>query len=73
MDNGRGYFDPVGPTFLRDMLEGAANNTNDRRIDKVFSEGEQIKVKDSKFIVKSIDYLTGIMVLKLLPEKKNGV
>jgi hypothetical protein len=73
MDNGRGYFDQVEPSHFREMMEAAANGTHDGRLDKIFFEGEQVQVKSSKFIVRSIDHLTGIMTLKLLPEKKNAV
>lgn len=70
MDNGRGSFDSVTGSHFKEMLEDAARTGNSSRIDKIFSEGEQVQVKQSKFIVKHIDHFTGIMTLKLLPEKK---
>jgi len=70
MDNRRGSFDEVSGTHLREMLEEAASTGNTSRIDRVFCVGETVQVKDSKFVVRSIDHFSGIMTLKLLPEKK---
>lgn len=70
MDNGRGSFDSVTGSHFKEMLEDATKTGNSSRIDKIFSEGEQIQIKQSKFIVKHIDHFTGIMTVKLLPEKK---
>ena len=70
MDNQRGSFDAITGSHFRDMLEDAKKTGDTSRIDRVFHQGETVRVKDSKFIVKNIDHLTGIMVLKLLPEKK---
>ena len=70
MDNGRGAFDSVTGEHYRQMLEDAAKTGIYSRIDKIFSEGEQIQIKQRKFIVKSIDYMTGIMTIKLLQDKK---
>lgn len=70
MDNGRGSFDELQGSHFREMLEAAAATGNSSRIDKVFYEGEPVQIKQSKFIIKHIDHFTGIMTLKLLPEKK---
>lgn len=70
MDNSRGSFDSITGEYFKQMLAEAQQTGNTSRLDRVFSAGETVKVKESKFIVKHIDHLTGIMVLKLLPEKK---
>jgi hypothetical protein len=70
MDNGRGSFDEIKGSHFKEMLEEATRTGNSSRIDKVFSKGEQIQIKQSKFIVLNIRPLTGIMTVKLLPEKK---
>lgn len=71
MDNDRGQFDAIAGTHFREMLEAAQRTGNTSRIDKVFSEGETVHIKGSRFVVRSIDHFSGIMTLKLLP-KKNG-
>jgi hypothetical protein len=70
MDNKRGSFDAITGTHFQEMMEEAMNTGNTSRIDRVFSEGETVRVKDSKFVVRSIDHISGILTLKLLPEKK---
>lgn len=72
MDNDRGKFDEITGSHYREMLEAAQRTGDSSRIDKVFSVGEQVQVKSSKFLVRSIDHFTGIMTLKLLPEKRFG-
>ena len=69
MDNGSGRFEEVTPGFLAEQLKAAGEGLPNR-LDKIFSEGEQVQIKNSKFLVRSIDPLTGIMTLKLLPEKR---
>lgn len=69
MDNGRGYFEQIEPSFLKEQLE-ASRQGNPNRLDKIFTVGEQVQVKDSKFLIRSIDHISGIMTLKLLPEKR---
>lgn len=71
MDNNRGSFDEVTGSHFREMLEDAARTGNNSRLDKIFSQGETVKIKGSIFIVRNIDHFTGIMTLKLLPGKKN--
>jgi len=70
MDNSRGTFDEVSGTHFKEMLRDAALTGNSSRLDKIFSQGETVKVKDSKFIVRNIDHFSGIMTLKLLPGKR---
>ena len=70
MDNKKGFFDEITGSNFKDMLEEAKKTGNTSRIDRIFSIGEQVKIKNSKFIIKNIDHFTGIMTLKLLPEKK---
>lgn len=70
MDNDKGKFETITGSHYRDMLEEAQRSGNSSRIDKVFSEGETVQVKGSKFIVRSIDHFSGILTLKLLPKKK---
>jgi hypothetical protein len=69
MDNGKGTFDQVNLRVYKEMIKEASEG-NPSRLDKVFYEGEQVLIKQSKFLVRSIDHFTGIMTLKLLPEKK---
>ena len=40
------------------------------RIDRIFRLGEEIPVKGSRFKVRSIDHVSGIMTLKLLPRRR---
>ena len=70
MDNQRGSFDEVTGSHLREMLEEASRTGNSSRIDRVFTVGEPVQVKGSKFLVRSIDHFSGIMTLKLVPGKK---
>jgi hypothetical protein len=70
MDNNRGSFDAITGSHFKEMLDEAKKTGNTSRIDKIFHSGETVRVKDSKFIIKSLDHVTGIMVLKLLPGKK---
>lgn len=70
MDNDRGKFKKLTGSHFREMLEEAQKTGDSSRLDKVFTQGEQVKVKDSKFIVRSLDHVSGIMTLKLLPKKK---
>ena len=70
MDNKKGFFDEITGSHFREMLEESKKTGNTSRIDRIFSVGEQVKIKDSKFIIKNIDHFTGIMTLKLLPDKK---
>jgi len=69
MDNGKGTFDQINSEHFKEMVKEASEG-NPSRLDKVFYEGEQVQIKQSKFLVRSIDHFTGIMTLKLLPEKK---
>jgi len=69
MDNGKGTFDPIDSEHFKEMMKEASEG-NSSRLDKVFYVGEQVQIKQSKFLVRSIDHFTGIMTLKLLPEKK---
>jgi hypothetical protein len=69
MDNGRGTFDKIDSEHFKEMIKEASEG-NSSRLDKVFYEGEQVQIKQSKFLIRSIDHFTGIMTLKLLPEKK---
>ena len=71
MDNNRGQFEALTGNHFQEMMEDAMRTGNTSRIDKVFSEGETIQVKGSKFIVRSIDHISGILTLKLLPQKKD--
>lgn len=71
MDNDRGQFEALLGTHFQEMLEDAQRTGNTSRIDKVFSEGETVQVKGSRFIVRSIDHISGILTLKLLPQKKD--
>lgn len=70
MDDGRGKFAEITGSHFREMLEEAQRTGDSSRLDKVFSEGETVQVKGSKFIVRSLDHFSGIMTLKLLPKKK---
>jgi hypothetical protein len=70
MDNNRGSFEEVTGSHFREMLNDAAQTGDSSRLDKVFQQGETVRVKDSSFIVRSIDHFSGIMTLKLLPGKK---
>jgi hypothetical protein len=70
MDNNRGSFDEVTGSHFKEMLDDAARTGNSSRLDKVFQQGETVRVKDSNFIVRNIDHFSGIMTLKLLPGKK---
>lgn len=69
MDNNRGQFDAITGSHFREILEEAQKTGNYSSIDKIFSEGETVQVKGSKFIVRSIDHFSGILTLKLLPKK----
>ncbi len=69
MDDSRGNFKEVDSSFLAEQLK-AAQQGNPNRLDRIFQQGEQVQIKASKFIVRSIDHFTGIMTLKLLPEKR---
>lgn len=70
MDNDRGRFDEISRSHLREMLDEAQNTGDTSRIDKVFTVGEPVQVKSSKFLVRSIDHVSGIMTLKLVPGKR---
>jgi DNA/RNA endonuclease YhcR with UshA esterase domain len=71
MDNDRGQFEALLGTHFQEMLEDAQRTGNTSRVDKVFSEGETVQIKGSRFIVRSIDHISGILTLKLLPQKKD--
>jgi len=70
MDNKKGFFDEITGSHFQEMLEESKKTGNTSRIDRIFSVDEQVKIKDSKFIIKNIDHFTGIMTMKLLPDKK---
>ncbi len=70
MDSGNGTFKSVEREEVNEMIRASIEKPSDRRIDKVFSIGEEVGIKASKFTVRHIDHVTGIMVLKLMPEKK---
>lgn len=70
MDNNRGSFDEVTGSHFKEMLDDAARTGDSSRLDKIFQQGETVRVKNSSFIVRNIDHFTGIMTLKLLPGKK---
>lgn len=70
MDTGNGTFRPVMQEELENMKRAQDEKPSDRRLDKVFTCGETVQIKASKFAIRSIDWLYGIMTLKLLPEKK---
>jgi hypothetical protein len=69
MDSGHGNFKEVTDSEVETFKEAKAKNFLDRRIDKVFRVGEELQIKASMFRVRHIDFLTGIMVIKLLPTK----
>lgn len=71
MDNDRGRFDEITGSHFKDMLEAAQRTGDSSRLDKVFTLGETVSVKGSKFVVRNIDHFTGILTLKLLPGKKS--
>jgi hypothetical protein len=48
------------------MRSGTAENKNNA-MRRAFQVGEAIRIKNSSFVVRSIDNMTGIMVLKLKP------
>jgi hypothetical protein len=70
MDNNRRSFDEVTGSHFKEMLDDAARTGDSSRLDKIFQQGETVRVKNSSFIVRNIDHFTGIMTLKLLPGKK---
>lgn len=70
MDNDRGQFKEITGSHFREMLEEAQRTGDSSRLDKVFTQGETVQVKNSRFVVRSIDHISGIMTLKLLPKKK---
>jgi hypothetical protein len=67
MDNNRGSFDEVSGSHFKEMLENAERTGDNSRLDKIFHQGEKVKVKESSFVVRNIDHFSGIMTLKLLP------
>ena len=71
MDNDRGRFDEITGSHFRDMLEAAQRTGDSSRLDKVFTLGETVPVKGSKFIVLDINHFSGTLTLKLLPGKKS--
>ena len=73
MDNGDGSFRRVDQSEvdrLREEAKQESSRMGYHRIDKVFSIGEEVQVKASRFKVRNIDWITGIMTLKLMPEKR---
>jgi hypothetical protein len=70
MDNDKGQFKEITGSHFREMLEEAQRTGNSSRLDKVFTQGETVRVKNSRFVVRSLDHMSGIMTLKLLPKKK---
>jgi hypothetical protein len=66
MDSGNGRFEEVSREIVKEEQD-KRDSGRSSRIDRIFSVGEVVDVKDSKFTIRSIDNFTGIMVLKLKP------
>ena len=62
MDNDKGYFKKLNQNEVDIIYK-------EGRIDKVFYVGEKVKIKESNFKIRSIDFFSGIMTLKLLPRE----
>jgi len=69
MDNGKGSFDAISAQEFEEAKKEPVRAMGFRRIDKMFVVGEKVHIKASAFQVRSIDHMSGIIVLKLLPRE----
>jgi len=80
MDTGKGYFEPVDAKTIQSMLErlyGDGHKYKDptpgelvemsTKLSRVFTTGEEVELKGSRFIIHHID--SKRLVLKLLSEE----
>lgn len=63
MDNSEGRFEPVRE------LDFTGISSDPVKKKKLFRQGEIVKIKESYFVVRNIDF-SGIMTLKLLPNNE---
>lgn len=65
-----GKFREITGSFYQNMIEEAQRTGDSSKLDKIFTQGESLQVKGSRFVVLNIDHFSGTITLKLLPKKK---